>query len=332
MPLIDKKPRDMRHIPEEELHAYLDQALSRSQCVEIESHLASCPACRQARDGIAALRDRTTALLATLAPPRRIKPAYADLRAQATARVMERRRIVRAVGWAASISLALGLGWIANSWIGAGPPQATAVAPLSAAPVTMPESSPAPQVEVPDRGSQTRVAAEPRPIPSRTREPEPRTPDTSLAGETDRFQSVAEGIPTEPLRVEITPVQQRAGDLPTAGLWRSVSWDGAQAESDSWIPRVEGLPVVTVQVQGDEQGSGQPLTVVAQRLSSGQMIRTVEGPIAKVSDLLSHQSGPTVTASIEMNDNSGTRRDDRMLAIYGSVSIDSLRAFLLKVH
>ena len=61
----------MRHIPEDELHAYLDQALSRSQCVEIESHLAGCPSCRATRDGIAALRDHTPALLARLAPPRR---------------------------------------------------------------------------------------------------------------------------------------------------------------------------------------------------------------------------------------------------------------------
>ena len=66
----------MRHIPEDELHAYLDQGLSRSQCVEIESHLAVCSSCRATRDGIAALRDRTTALLATLAPPRRFPPAF----------------------------------------------------------------------------------------------------------------------------------------------------------------------------------------------------------------------------------------------------------------
>ncbi|MGH7585011.1 MAG: anti-sigma factor family protein, partial [Gemmatimonadales bacterium] len=59
----------MRHIPEDELHAYLDQGLSRSQCVEIESHLAGCPACSSARDEIAGLRDRTTALLGRLAPP-----------------------------------------------------------------------------------------------------------------------------------------------------------------------------------------------------------------------------------------------------------------------
>ncbi len=43
----------MRHIPDEELHAYLDQALSRSQCVEIESHLAECPGCSVLRDDTA---------------------------------------------------------------------------------------------------------------------------------------------------------------------------------------------------------------------------------------------------------------------------------------
>ena len=70
----------MRHIPEDELHAYLDQGLSRTQCVEIESHLADCPSCQATRDGIAALRDRTTALLARLAPPRTIPPAFESLR------------------------------------------------------------------------------------------------------------------------------------------------------------------------------------------------------------------------------------------------------------
>ena len=70
----------MRHIPEDELHAYLDQGLSRTQCVEIESHLADCPSCQATRDGIAALRDRTTALLARLAPPRHhVAPAFEGL-------------------------------------------------------------------------------------------------------------------------------------------------------------------------------------------------------------------------------------------------------------
>ena len=73
----------MRHIPDDELHAYLDQGLSRSQCVEIESHLAACPACQASRDGIAALRDRTTALLARLAPPRSFPTPFETLRRRA---------------------------------------------------------------------------------------------------------------------------------------------------------------------------------------------------------------------------------------------------------
>ena len=64
----------MRHVPEEELHPYLDQALSRSQCVEIETHLAECGHCRDQRDNIAALRDRTTALLGQLTPRNLIIP------------------------------------------------------------------------------------------------------------------------------------------------------------------------------------------------------------------------------------------------------------------
>ena len=48
----------MLHIPEDELHAYLDQALSRSQAVEIECHLAECRRCQVERDRAAAVRDR----------------------------------------------------------------------------------------------------------------------------------------------------------------------------------------------------------------------------------------------------------------------------------
>ena len=54
----------MRHIPEDELHAYLDQGLSRSQCVEIESHLAGCSSCRAnaRRDRRASRPDHRAAL------------------------------------------------------------------------------------------------------------------------------------------------------------------------------------------------------------------------------------------------------------------------------
>lgn len=324
----------MRHIPEEELHAYLDQALSRSQCVEIESHLASCLACQRDRDDIAALRDRTTALLATLAPRRRIPPPFAEIRARVAARASGRRRLVRGAAWAASILLALGFGWIASSWVGStSRPTPVETATLSPEPAAA-EAAPAQDAGTPSAAVAEQAAS--APVRGRVNIPRGQTvsePTPARPGEADRIRGIIAKIPVEPLQVEITPVLTPAEDDVLAdGLWRSVSWDGAQSESDGWVPRVEGLPVVEVRMQSDEQGSGSPLTVVAQRLSSGEMIRTVEGPIAKVSDLLSHQPGQNVTASVEMSDTTGTRKDERMLAIYGSVSIDSLRAFLLKVR
>ena len=323
----------MRHIPEEELHAYLDQALSRSQCVEIESHLATCLACRRDRDDIAALRDRTTALLATLAPRRRIPPPFAKIRARAAARASGRRRMAHGAAWAASILLALGFGWIASSWVGStNRPTPVETATLPSEPVA-PEAAPAQ-----DAGTPHAAVAELASAPARGRVNVPvgqtgSEPTPARSGEADRIPGIIAEIPVEPLQVEITPgLTPSEDDLAADGLWRSVSWDGAQSESDGWVPRVEGLPVIEVRMQSDEQGSGSPLTVVAQRLSSGEMIRTVEGPIARVSDLLSHQPGQNVTASVEVSDTTGARQDERMLAIYGSVPIDSLRAFLLKVH
>src|SRR5918996_1868210 len=128
----------MRHIPEDELLAYLDQGLSRSQCVEIESHLAGCSSCRATRDGIAALRDRTTALLSRLAPSRRFPPAFDTIRSLAAQRMDTRRRRLRSAAWAASFLAALGLGWSASTLVG---PARTSVATR-----TLPRAADAPTV------------------------------------------------------------------------------------------------------------------------------------------------------------------------------------------
>ena len=101
----------MSHILEEELHAYLDQALSRSRCVVIESHLASCGFCSSQRDAIAALRDQTTAPARHARPARRIPPFARGTRAAAGSRAQPRRQRTRRALWAASLVGALGLGY-----------------------------------------------------------------------------------------------------------------------------------------------------------------------------------------------------------------------------
>ena len=125
----------MPHIPEDELHAYLDQALSRSQCAEIERHLAHCPACQRTRDSIVYLRDRTTALLATLSPARRIPPAYEVLEERSRQVGARRSRRYR-LGWAAALVAAVGLGFAGSEWQRSTAPASAGIAALPDSAVT----------------------------------------------------------------------------------------------------------------------------------------------------------------------------------------------------
>ncbi|MEO6057294.1 MAG: zf-HC2 domain-containing protein [Gemmatimonadales bacterium] len=359
----------MRHIPEDELHAYLDQGLSRTQCVEIESHLAACPSCQALRDGIAAMRDRTTALLARLAPPRGFRPAFEVLRARAADAADRRRRRLHLTAWAASLVAAVGLGWGASSIARSGPrarPETPAVAAVSApsgpsrAVQPREASSEAgeaqaadPQVaRAPSRPSagpsapRVRVAAmagSPRDSDAgaRTGRPAPNPAAAESAAVAKRAATLSVLNPTPAL--ELTRLERPSGaaELELGGMWRTVSWDGAKAEAGERLPHIDGLPVVQVQVQSGEQ-SARPVMVVAQQLSSGQVIRTIEGPATDVSHLLSRRAMAEVDSLFLPADSSvvGTdashamamQRGDRMLAITGNLPSDSLRAMIRRLN
>jgi hypothetical protein len=335
----------MRHIPEDELHAYLDQGLSRSQCVEIESHLAACASCQAARDGIAALRDRTTALLARLAPPRSFPTQFETLRRRADLQVSARRRRVHLLAWAASIVAAVAFGWTANYLTSQGParmafgvPAATPAAVALQA-VTKDSRTPtttAPAILRPTATDSTRGRVRRRPPQMTVR--------SASAGEGRASLVPAVSAATE---LELTSI-----DIPPAGhefeldgMWRTMSWAGAQAEAGDKLPHIDGLPVVQVQVQAGEQGR-QPLMVVAQQLSSGEVIRTIEGPAQDVSHLLARRtmtdpvptvssidSGRASPASSERVDGSmAMQRGDRMIAITGALPPDSLLAMIRRLN
>jgi hypothetical protein len=330
----------MRHIPENELHAYLDQGLSRSQCVEIESHLAACPSCQTARDRIAALRDRTTALLAKLAPPHAFPPEFESLRRRAASQVSARRRQAHIVAWAASLVAAVGLGWTASFLLR--PPE----------PVARPADGPVATLPV-----STRAAAPADHRPAR------RDPTTTQASRRHRpaVKAVAAKSATAVPRIIPPPVFELSSiDIPRSdvgfeleGMWRTMSWAGAQAEAGDKLPHIDGVPVVQVQVQTRKQGKQgkqgkQPLMVVAQQLASGEVIRTIEGPTSDVSDLLACRtmSDPMPTMTLRdsaprdsvPSDTDHTDRTmamqhgDRMLVITGALSSDSLRAMIRRLN
>jgi len=319
----------MRHIPEDELHAYLDQALSRSQCVEIESHLAACPWCQANRDGIAALRDRTTALLARLAPPRSFPTEFESLRRRAATEVSARRRKIQRAVWAASLVAAVGLGWTASQFL-----RPAEVIPRSA-----------PAASVPAAGRRAAALPQLTPVPSLPRVE--RTSTSERRRTPPRSKPAAADTNLVPPAVAPPTLQLSSVDIPPSepeldGMWRTMSWDGAQAEAGEQLPHIDGLPVVQVQVQTIEQGK-QPLMVVAQQLTSGEVIRTIEGPTSDVSQLLARRSmsdpapGAALAGAAPKDSDHADRtmamqRGDRMLVITGALPSDSLLAMIRRLN
>jgi hypothetical protein len=322
----------MRHIPEEELHAYLDQALSRSQCVEIESHLAACPSCQALRDSIAALRDRTTALLAKLAPSRRFPPAFDSLRDRAAVAASARRRRLHLGAWAASLVAALGLGWTANYLMPARPAAPTPIAHSAGIPAT--PVSLTPTITLRPQSTQQPV----------TRSARRRRPAKAVVDSTPRVVP-APVIPAPALELSSRDIPRGDFDVDLDGMWRTMSWDGAQAEAGDKLPHIDGLPVVQVQVQASEHGKV-PLMVVAQQLSSGEVIRTIEGPMSDVSHLLakrtmsdpdSSAAGRTSARTIpngspHTDQTMAMQRGDRLLVITGALPSDSLLAMIRRLN
>ncbi|MFL5450059.1 MAG: anti-sigma factor family protein [Gemmatimonadales bacterium] len=328
----------MRHIPEEELHAYLDQGLSRSQCVEIESHLAVCPACQSERDSIAALRDRTTALLAKLAPPRGFPPAFEILQRRAQVQASAHRRRIQVGAWAASLVVAVGLGWTANYWTTK--PQFPVPHRVSSPSVGSVPSTPitSPSVAAPAILRQARKS--PREIGRR--------PSTAKPVSLTAVESLPPVVPAPTLELTSVDIPRSDPELELDGMWRTLSWDGAQAEAGDQVPHIDGLPVVQVQLQTVEQGK-QPLMVVAQQLSSGEVIRTIEGPMGDVSHLLAghttSKTDSTARSSVARSDSTRSplgpdradrtmamQRGDRMLVITGALPSDSLLAMIRRLN
>ncbi len=329
----------MRHIPEEELHAYLDQGLSRTQCVEIERHLAVCPSCQATRDGIAALRDRTTALLSTLAPPRTIPASFESLRDRADRVVSARRRRAHVVAWAASLVLAVGIGWGGSMLLRPRESDSLArVAPAPARPSVLLARTVASADTV--RAASAPLHASRTVRRPRSAVPSPRPAPDSVATSREAVLSVLNPTPAPALTEVASP---RASGDELSGMWRTMSWDGAQAEVGKPLPHIDGLPIVQVQVQNGE--GARPLMVVAQQLTSGQVIRTIEGSANDVSQLLSSRRAIADVDSARLrgdssrqaaapdNDHSMAMQfGDRMLAITGDLPSDSLRAMIRRLN
>jgi hypothetical protein len=332
-----------RHIPEDELHAYLDQALSRSQCVEIECHLAECRHCQKDRDRAAAARDRITALLAE-AEPRRVitAPPFEQLIERRHARVIARRisvgRIARIGLAAASLFAAVGAGWWSRGRIeGRGATTATDVAVVAAPATADPRTgavAPVPEDSTPadENGGEARTLTAVSPVQT----VEPAVNRDRGQGQLELTPAVMQVVRQPAIQVSSVGADDDAPALD--GLWQSLGWQEAAALAGGSLPRIEGLPVVDIEVQrglADER----PLVVIAQQHPSGRIIRTIEGPIARVSALVDRQlalqpsrvkaSTPSYTEPDYIAEGSELpRRGIRVMTVTGNFPTDSLNALV----
>jgi putative zinc finger protein len=317
----------VRHIPEDELHAYLDQALSRSQCVEIERHLATCPRCRDARDGIAAIRDRTTAILATLGPDLVIPPPFEVLTRRLQAQQADRQRLIRRGAWAAALLAALGLGWQTNRWIrhpAQQPAQVASAQPVRLIP-TPPPPPPAIEIRTATRSAPRRQAAEPRLRRATPSDPFPAGYEPVLTARSPLVITASSagdqtGTGFPDFEVSRLSSQTDDDDFLLLGLWRSMAPDSLGMTVPLEVPRVPGLPVVQWRVQPGEAGA-EEVNAVDQLLDNGQLIRTISGPAARVAALVDAeevlaegaQADPAQADRMTLT----VRQGDRMLAVSG---------------
>src|SRR6059036_2955066 len=106
------KEDSMSHVDEGTLHAYLDGELPSADRETVEAHLAQCDTCRAALTEARALVERATALLGSARPAERPAPPLEQLRRTAKRAPWHVRT---SFAWAASIALALGVGYLLRS-------------------------------------------------------------------------------------------------------------------------------------------------------------------------------------------------------------------------
>ena len=332
--------RPERHVPEDELHAYCDQALSRSQCAEIETHLSHCELCQAQRAAVAAFRDQTTALLAQLSPRAVITPppfqVMLDHRSRQLQFAMWRVRFQRAAWWAAGIAAATGFGWLGRTVLD--PHRTLPSAPIAeaSAPVTKPAGE---VVAITPRegGGADLESAAPAPV----QEPEPapspgaggrRASGPSATAASHQLVSFVSDL--GPVTRESTPAPapeaREERSSPFNRIWRMLPWEDALRVAGGGLPFIEGMTVVGVLMRPGAAGE-RPTVIVAQQDSHGEVIQSIEGPADLVDDVLRRQP-PDIHISeairtppdyVELPGGE-LRRTNRVLTITGRLPMDSL--------
>src|SRR5689334_13878143 len=106
--MTHRKEDSMSHVDEGTLHSYLDGELSPDERQAVENHLSQCAPCSASLAEEQALRERASAVLGAARPLERPMPPFERLRRTSKPSPW---RVRRSIAWAASIVLAIGIGY-----------------------------------------------------------------------------------------------------------------------------------------------------------------------------------------------------------------------------
>ena len=152
----------MQHLDDAQLQAWLDRdrsGISQAEAAEVENHVGECEACAARLAELEATSTRARSLLAVAAPAAEGPPDFAEVvrRSRRRAPSGGGGRWWMAAGWAASLVVATGLGWLSHDLLRPGPeadtPSAVAEAERSVA------AAPQPVEVEPDAAAAAREAA-----------------------------------------------------------------------------------------------------------------------------------------------------------------------------
>jgi hypothetical protein len=191
----------MSHIDEGLLHAYLDGETAGAERSVLEQHVAGCVECCARLEEARALRDRSTGILSGSGPATVTPPPFEEVVARSRS-VEARRRVFRlnrltTLGWAATLVIAVGVGWIARGTLGIGEraTQQPGVAAVDSAAPHLAE-----QIAEPESGAGTA---------ERTLAQAPMRESTEESG---RAQRRDEPAPPAALKSEVAPAEEEPAD------------------------------------------------------------------------------------------------------------------------
>ncbi len=322
----------MSHVDDGELTAYADGAypVDDPDALRISAHLSTCANCRTRLEQNQELRDRATTILSYAAPASVQAPAFESLQAQVAPAVTRRMPRLTSLAWAATIVLALGIGWFgrgafqdmplaemastAEESAGAAsepatlPPQAPAPAPMAATTADAPTANRQQTTEQANVRARTgaaaeRVAAVPPPAPAPAAVPPPAAAE-DVSGFAERDRALAAAV-----------VDMR-------------SYTAAEAErAGIKYPRIPELPVSSIQVAGD-------VIVVHHMLPDSTELRLQVADVPPAAEAAERRAAgrAEMAQKVAAPTPVTVKVGDKLVIVTGALPPDSLRALAEKVR